>query len=60
MMFNPITLEATAATTEGSNGMSVAVMIGVYVVFFGLLYLIFFRPQQKKKKKLSKMYYKII
>ena len=26
-------------------------MIGIYVVFFGLLYLIFFRPQQKKRKK---------
>jgi len=31
------------------------VMIAIYAVFFGILYLIFFRPQQKKKKKEAAM-----
>ena len=27
------------------------IMIGIYVVFFAILYFIFFRPQNKRKKK---------
>lgn len=50
-MFNFFRL--TSGTAAG--GMSMWVMIGIYAAFFGVLYLLFFRPQQKKKKKEDSM-----
>ena len=42
-------------TTTPDGGMSPLVMIAVYGVFFVLMYFIFFRPQNKKKKKEAEM-----
>ena len=41
-------LESQASS---GGGLPIWGMIGIYVVFYALLYLIFFRPQQKKRKK---------
>ena len=40
---------------EGGGAMSIIMMVLVYAVLFGALYLIFFRPQSKKRKKEDKM-----
>ncbi|HIY28373.1 MAG TPA: preprotein translocase subunit YajC [Firmicutes bacterium] len=40
---------------EGGGTMSIIMMVLVYAVLFGALYLIFFRPQSKKRKKEDKM-----
>lgn len=47
-------LTAETATTEGS-ALSLVVMLLIYGVFFLAMYLIFFRPQSKKKKKEAEM-----
>ena len=41
--------------TAGGDGKSMLVMILVYAVFIGALYFLFFRPQNKKKKKEAEM-----
>lgn len=41
--------------TAGGDGNSMLVMILVYAVFIGALYFLFFRPQNKKKKKEAEM-----
>ena len=46
-MMNFLPLEEAAATDGGSMW----IMIVIYAVFIGALYLIFFRPQSKRKKK---------
>ena len=52
---NVMTLE-TAATQSGSAGtLSMVAMFAVYAVFFLVIYLVFFRPQSKKKKKEQEM-----
>ena len=40
---------------EGGGAMSIIMMVLVYAVLFGALYLIFFRPQSNKRKKEGKM-----
>lgn len=45
----------TAGTEQQGGAMSLIVMIAVYGVFILALYLIFFRPQSKKKKKEAEM-----
>lgn len=40
---------------EGGGAMSIIMMVLVYAVLIGALYLIFFRPQSKKRKKEDKM-----
>lgn len=40
---------------EGGGTMSIIMMVLVYAVLFGALYLILFRPQSKKRKKEDKM-----
>ena len=52
MNFNLMT--ATGAAGEG-NGMSTIIMIAIYALFFVLMYFIFFRPQNKKKKQEAEM-----
>lgn len=47
-----MTLDAAA---QQGDGMSMIIMLLVYAVFIGALYLIFFRPQNKKKKKEAAM-----
>lgn len=47
-------LETAAAALEG-NSISLVIMLLVYGVFFLAMYLIFFRPQSKKKKKEAEM-----
>ena len=37
------------------GGLSMVIMLLVYAAFFGVLYLVFFRPQNKKKKKEAEM-----
>ena len=44
----------TTAEQQG-GGFSLIIMLRVYAVFIGALYLIFFRPQNKKKKKEAAM-----
>ena len=44
----------TTAEQQG-GGFSLSIMLLVYAVFIGALYLIFFRPQNKKKKKEAAM-----
>ena len=41
--------------TAGGDGNSKIIMILVYAVFIGALYFLFFRPQNKKKKKEAEM-----
>lgn len=41
--------------TAGGDGNSMIIMILVYAVFIGALYFLFFRPQNKKKKKEAEM-----
>ncbi len=41
--------------TAGADGNSMIIMILVYAVFIGALYFLFFRPQNKKKKKEAEM-----
>ena len=43
-----------AAAAQG-GGMSLIIMLWVYGLFFVALYFIFFRPQNKKKKKEAEM-----
>ena len=50
-MMNFLPLEEAAATDGGSMW----IMIVIYAVFIGALYLIFFRPQSKRKKKEEQM-----
>lgn len=51
-MFNLRLLDAA----EGQGGgMSLIIMLAVYGLFFVALYFIFFRPQNKKKKKEAEM-----
>lgn len=52
-MYNLKLLDAAATATDG--GMSMIVMLAVYGLFFVALYFIFFRPQNKKKKKEAEM-----
>ena len=52
MNFNLMT--ATGAADAG-NGMSTIIMIAIYALFFVLMYFIFFRPQNKKKKQEAEM-----
>ena len=40
---------------EGSSTGSIIMMVAMYAILFGALYLIFFRPQSKKRKKEDKM-----
>lgn len=54
MMNHLMTLNATAQS-QGNGTISLIVMIAVYAAFFAVLYLIFFRPQNKKKKKEAEM-----
>lgn len=49
-----MTLEANAQATGGGT-LSMVLMLAVYGVFFLILYLVFFRPQNKKKKKEQEM-----
>ncbi len=51
MQINPILL----AAANGSNSMSLIVMILIYAVIFGALYFILIRPQKKKQKEEKKM-----
>ena len=44
----------TTAEQQG-GGFSLIIMLLVYAVFIGALYLIFFRPQNKKRKKEAAM-----
>lgn len=39
----------------GGNGVSLIITLLIYAVFFVALYFIFFRPQNKKKKKEAEM-----
>lgn len=50
-MMNFLPLEEASATDGGSMW----IMIVIYAVFIGALYLIFFRPQSKRKKKEEQM-----
>ena len=45
----------TAGTTGEGTGMSTIIMIAIYALFFVLMYFIFFRPQNKKKKQEAEM-----
>jgi len=47
-------LDQTAAGEEG-NAFTLVITVLIYAVFIGALYLIFFRPQNKKKKKEAEM-----
>lgn len=40
---------------ETGGGMPIWGLLGIYAVFFGFIYLIFLRPQQKRKKKEESM-----
>ena len=51
MPINPL----TASAQSGGGPMSLVIMILVYGLFFVALYFIFFRPQNKKKKKEAEM-----
>ena len=51
-MINFLPLEGETAS---DNGASMWIMFAVYAVFIAALYLIFFRPQSKKKKKEAEM-----
>lgn len=53
-MNNLMKLEAAAATAEGGT-LSLIFVLLIYGVFFLAMYLIFFRPQSKKKKKEAEM-----
>ena len=46
-------LDSATATT--GSGMSMIVMLLIYAAFFAVLYLVFFRPQSKKRKKEAEM-----
>ena len=46
---------AEAANTKSSGPMSLILMIAVYAVIFGAMYLIFIRPNRKKQKEEQKM-----
>lgn len=45
----------TPTPAEGGGAISMVIMLAVYAVLIGALYLIFFRPQNKKKKKEAEM-----
>ena len=45
----------TTADPQGGGAFGMIAMLLVYAVFIGALYLIFFRPQNKKKKKEAAM-----
>ncbi len=49
-----IALAAQGAPADG-GGFQMIIMIAIYAVFIGALYFIFFRPQNKKKKKEAEM-----
>ncbi|MFR7477330.1 MAG: preprotein translocase subunit YajC [Acutalibacteraceae bacterium] len=51
-MINFLPLEGEAASDGGA---SMWIMFAVYAVFIAALYLIFFRPQSKRKKKEEQM-----
>ena len=51
-MINFLPLEGETAS---DNGASMWIMFAVYAVFIAALYLIFFRPQSKRKKKEEQM-----
>ena len=51
-MINFLPLERETAS---DNGASMWIMFAVYAVFIAALYLIFFRPQSKRKKKEEQM-----
>ena len=46
-----MTLNLMTAGAQPGGTMSTVVMIAVYALFFVLMYFIFFRPQNKKKKE---------
>lgn len=51
-------MNSIIALTQGAEqggGFSLVIMIAIYAVFIGALYFIFFRPQNKKKKKEAEM-----
>ena len=50
-----MTLNLMTAGAQTGGTMSTVVMIAVYALFFVLMYFIFFRPQNKKKKKEAEM-----
>lgn len=50
-----MTLAQDASAAGGAGGVSMILMLAVYGVFFLILYLVFFRPQNKKKKKEQEM-----
>lgn len=52
---NPILAFTAPADSAAGGGMNFIVIILIYAVFIGALYLIFFRPQNKKKKKEAEM-----
>ena len=54
MNFNFYTLETTAANSGSSKG-SLIVMILIYALIFGVMYLLLIRPQRKKQKEEKKM-----
>ena len=46
---------AEAANTKSSGPMSLILMVVVYAVIFGAMYLLLIRPQRKKQKEEKKM-----
>ena len=52
MNFNPILLDA-AANAAPQNKNSLFLMLGVYALIFGAMYLILIRPQKKKQKEVN-------
>lgn len=54
MNFNFYTLETAANSTTSSKG-NLIVMILIYALIFGAMYLLLIRPQRKKQKEEKKM-----
>lgn len=52
---NYLMLLDQAATGEEGGTFTLVITVLIYAVFIGALYLIFFRPQNKKKKKEAEM-----
>jgi len=55
MNFNMLNLAADTATTGNPAGGSAIMMIVIYALLFGALYLFMIRPQRKKQKEEKKM-----
>lgn len=54
-MTNFLTLTSSAAASTGNATQSTLFMFLIYGAFILILYLVFFRPQSKKRKKEEKM-----